>query len=176
MKRFFGVLLFTIIVSLVFFFIGSVFTRPCDGAEITVEVTAEIVRPRLTISDPIPGNMVWSSYPDEVYHMSAREFYTWATEQNAKTRVEWDEWHKTAPPRWLSYGVTDYERHGNSQRTDRGTNGYGYRHRYNTSGRMYGSGYGSGYGSTRTYAKRFLNPDYVSRPLAIINPYCPPAQ
>jgi len=152
MKRFFGILLFTAIVGLAYFYIASAFTQLCDGAEIAVEVTAEIAQPRLTISDPIPGNMIRLSYPDEVYRMSAGEFYAWATEQNAKARAEWDEWYKTAPPRWISYGATDYER---SRR-----------------GRYFG--YNTERGSARYYEKRFLNPDYVSRPLTIINPYCPP--
>jgi len=155
MKRFFGVLLSTIVVGLAFFIVGTAFTQPCNGAEITVEVTAEVAQPKLTISPPIPGNMVRPSYPDEVYRMSAGEFYAWATEQNAKARAEWDEWHKTAPPRWISYGVTDYEQ---SRR-----------------GRYFGTNYEKG--SARSYEKRFLNPDYVARPLTIINPYCqPPAR
>jgi len=152
MKRFFGVLLFTVIVGLVYFIVGNAFTQPCNGAEITVEVTAEVAQPKLTISPPIPGNLVRLSYPDEVCHMSAGEFYAWATEQNAKGRAEWDEWYKTAPPRWISYGATDYEQ--------------------NRRGRYFGSN--TERGSVRHYEKRFLNPDYVARPLTIINPYCPP--
>jgi len=152
MKRFFGVLLFTVIMGLAYFFIASAFTQPCNGAEITVEVTAEVAQPKLTISPPIPGNMVRLSYPDEVYRMTDGEFYAWATEQNVKARAEWDEWYKTAPPRWIGYGVTDYEQ---SRR-----------------GRYFGSN--AERGSVRSYEKRFLNPDYVARPLTIINPYCKP--
>lgn len=152
MKRFFGVLLFTVVIGLAYFFIASAFTQPCKGAEITVEVTAEVVKPQLTISDPIPGHVVRLSYPDEVYHMSDQEFFNWATEQNAKARAEWDEWYKTAPPRWTSYSVTDYEQ---SRR-----------------GRYFGSN--TEQGSACYYEKRFLNPDYVARPLTIINPYCKP--
>jgi hypothetical protein len=140
-------------------FMGTLLALPCNGAE-------------LVISDPIPALPL--KYPPEVYTMTDGEFYTWATEQNAKARAEWDEWYETAEPRWLSYDATDYERHHNRSQKGRGISYYdgntGYEQRFVVAGRSYGTRSGT----TRHYQKRYLNPDYVSRPLTIINPYCRP--
>lgn len=162
MKRFFGFLLFAAIIAAVFGIFMLVATVPCQGAEPS----------RLVISKPFYGQLP-ASYPPEVYDMTDAEFFAWATEQNAKAKAEWDEWYKTAPPRWLSYSVTSHNHHQRGRWADRGVTGYnysGYEQRYNSAGFMYGSTYGS----TRYYEQRFLNPDYVSRPLTIINPYCKP--
>jgi len=107
--------------------------------------------------------------------MTDAEFFLWATDQNDKARAEWEKWRKTAPPRWISYEMTDYKRHYRDSWSGRGITGYnfaGYEHRYTTSGLSHGSKHGS----TRHYTGRFLNPDYYSRPLTIINPYCQPTQ
>ena len=135
MKRFLAVLLFTVVCTVLFFTLGSL----CNGAEPM----------RITISEPLPP----TPYPSEVYSMADAEFFQWATDQNDKARAEWGEWYKTAPRRWISYGVT----------TD-----------YTQSRR--GSYFGTNFerGSIRRFQQRYLNPDYVSRPLTIINPYCRP--
>ena len=136
MKRFLAILLFTVICTALCFTLGSL----CDGAEPA----------RITISEPLPPQP--TSYPSEVYSMTDAEFFKWATDQNIEARTEWEKWYKTAPPRWINYGVIDYKQ---SRR---------------------GSYFGSNYeqGSIRHYGRRFLNPDYASRPLTIINPYCRP--
>jgi inhibitor of cysteine peptidase len=160
MKRFFGFLLFTVILAVAYFTIASVFTQPCEGAE-------------LHISAPLPPQP--KPYPAEVYTMTDAEFFKWATEENTKARAEWEEWAKTAPPRWISYDVTDTEHNFRDSWRGRGITGYnyaGYEHRYMTSGQAYGSRSSS----TRHYTGRYLNPDYYSRPLTIINPYCRPKQ
>lgn len=137
MKRFFGLLLFVAFVALLY----ALIVVPCDAAEPL----------HLTISEPFYGTIP-APLPPSVYDMTPDEFYDWATAQNEKASADWEEWHKTAPPRWIGYGVTDYSR----------------LHR----GRYFGSGTENG--SIRYYEKRFLNPDYYSRPLTIINPYCQP--
>lgn len=145
MNRFLGFLVF--VAFLMLLLIAMLNTLPsCEAAEPL----------HLTISaDPLPP-----PYPPEVYRiprgldfgMSPNEFYAWAVKRNAEERAEWDKWHATAPPRWINYGVTDYKQ---SRR---------------------GSYFGSNneQGSVRHSERRFLNPDYRSRPLTIINPYCQP--
>lgn len=132
------ILLFITVCAILFFARGSL----CDGAEPM----------RITISEPLPQPI---PYPSVVYKMTDAEFFLWATDQNNKARAGWEKWYRTAPPRWISYGVTtDYKQ---SRR---------------------GSYFGSNYeqGSVRHYQQRYLNPNYYSRPLTIINPYCRPTQ
>lgn len=159
MKRFLTILLFTIVCTVLFFALDSL----CNGAEPM----------HITISEPSSPQS--TPYPSVVYKMTDAEFFLWATDQNDKARAEWEEWYKTAPPRWTSCSVTDYKRQYRDSWRGRGITGYnqaGYEHRYTTSGLAHG--FKSGL--TRRYTKRFLNPDYYSRPLTIINPYCRPTQ
>lgn len=140
MKRFFGFLLFTIILTVAYFTIASALTQPCEGAEPAC----------ITISEPLPPQSAF--YPSEVYSITDTEFFKWATDQNVKARIKWEEWYKTAPPHWINYSITDYKQ--------------------NHHGFYFGSNYKQG--SIRHYKRRLLNPDYVSQSLTIINPYCRP--
>lgn len=153
MKRFLCSLLFVAFVVVLY--------APCRAADVAVNVTA-IVKPapHLTVSEPFYGSLASLSYPAEVYLMTPGEFYIWASEQNARARLDWEEWYKTAPPRRVSYGAVDYSRHSDGRYP-------GVHHG--------GTGYSNDSESYRSYERRFLNPDYVSRPLTIINPFCPPA-
>jgi len=124
-------------------------TQRCVGAESC----------RICISAPLPAAKPLS-YPPEVYDMTDEEFFQWATEQNDKERAAWEEWFKTAPPRWISYDAFSTNSwHDGVQPGYRGSRGYGERHT-----------------TTTRYQRQFLNPDYVSRPLTIINPYCKPTK
>lgn len=157
MKRFLAVLLAMVIFAVLFFSIGGI-VSVCTGAEPL----------RLTISEPLP--LPPTPYPSEVYSMTDAEFFKWATDQNDKARAEWDEWYKTAPRRWTSYDGTTIDGHGQSPR---------YRDRMTVTPRGVKSSSASGgryyYHQTRqSFQRRYLNPDYVSRPLTIINPYCRP--
>lgn len=124
-----------------------VVTQHCDGTEPL----------HLTISEPFSG-ILPVPYLPEVYNMTPVEFYKWATNQNAEELAAWEKWYETAPPRWARYDETSTSSgHDGVQPGYRGSRGYGERH------------------STQThYQRRYLNPDYVSRPLTIINPFCPP--
>lgn len=157
MRRFLGFLLFTA-------FIALLYVTACHAACHAGEPA------HLTISEPFHGSLVVPVYPPEVFSMTPREFYAWATQQNAKARADWDEWHKTAPPRWISYDGTTFDGYSN-----------GPRHRSRVTATLYGVESRSTYGgyqhhhyTQQSFQKRFLNPDYVSRPLTIINPYCQP--
>jgi len=108
---------------------------------------------RITISEPV---VFATSYPSEVYSMTDAEFFKWATKQNEQARAESEDWYKNeSQPRWIGYGTaTDYER---SRR-----------------GRYFGTNYEQG--SVHTYEKRYLNPNYTSRLLKIVNPFCRPTE
>lgn len=138
------------LIALIVILLFCVTAQVCTGAEPL----------HATISDPV-------SRPIEVYTMTSAEFFQWATDQNKQAKAEWDKWYKSeSKPRWLSYGfITNFER----SRRGRGSN-YGLSHRQGSY-----FGYSSKRGSSRSYAKRYLNPDYTSRPLMIINPFCLPA-
>lgn len=107
----------------------------------------------ISISEPFSGSLAPPVYPQAVYSMTPDEFYRWATEQNKRAYEDWERWHKTAQPRYLTYGAMDYS--------------------YYHNGHYFGTG--DVRGSERYYEKRFVNPDYQSRPLTIINPFCPPS-
>lgn len=134
MKRFLAILLFTIVCTVLT--LGSL----CNGAE-----------PRVIISAPMLPQLL--PYPSEVYGMTDAEFFQWATDQNGKTRAKWGKWHRTAPPRWIGYGVTI-----SYQQSRRGSY-FGTNHER---------------GSVHRYQRQYLNPGYYSRPLTVINPYCRP--
>lgn len=142
MKRFLTTLLFAVVLAVLFFSIGGIVSLCCSAEPM-----------HITISEPLPPQ--FTPYPSKVYKMTDAEFFLWATDQNDKARAEWEKWHRTAPPRWISYGVTiDYER---SRR---------------------GSYFGTNHerSSVHRYQRRYLNPNYYSQPLTIINPYCRPTQ
>lgn len=143
-------LLYILLIGLIVFFA----MQRCEGAE-----------PKITVSDNIPMPTV---YPPEVYNMTPAEFFKWATDQNEKARIEWDEWFKTAPPRWTTYDEENF----NSWRNEPYS---GYYTRADAYGYRAGS-YGERHYTRTFYRKRYLNPDYVSRPLTIINPFCPPTK
>jgi hypothetical protein len=155
MKRFYlFYLLFILLIGLIVFLA----MQHCEGAE-----------PRITISDNIPMPAV---YPPRVYNMTPAEFFKWATNQNDKALAEWDEWFKTAPPRWRTYDEEKFNGWHNEPYSGSYTraDAYGYRSGF------YGGGYGERHYTRTFYTKRYLNPDYVSRPLTIINPYCKPTR
>jgi len=123
---------------------------------VLVATKSAISDDKIHISQPIP--ITWPlilTYPEEVYSMTDAEFFVWATKQNQKAQADGDAWHKTAAPKWITYGTTT-----EFQRERRG--------------RFFGSN--REWGSYCTYEPRYLNPDYVARPLRIINPYCKPAR
>jgi hypothetical protein len=131
-------------------------TQHCEGDE-----------PKITISANIP---MPTAYPPEVYNMTPAEFFKWATDQNEKARIEWDEWFKTAPPRWTTYDEEEFNGWRNEPYSGYYTRADAYGYRTGS----YGGGYGERHYTRTFYKKRYLNPDYVSRPLTIINPFCPP--
>jgi len=131
------------------FVVGQMLCQHCE-----IDTTVKIVKLAghyISISEPYPTNFP-IPLPLETYYMTPAKYYEWATTQNANSQQEWENWYKTAPPRWINYDVMDY----NQQRE----------------GTFFGDQRENG--SMRIYQKRFLNPDYQTRPRTIFNPYCPP--
>ena len=160
MKRFASILLSVVLFLIAYFAMSFLLDSLCSGAEPA----------RLTISKPLLP--LPTPYPSIVYEMTDAKFFLWATDQNDKARAEWEKWYKTAPPRWISYDGTTIDGYGRSPRCqDRTTvTPYGVKTSSTYGGRYH-------YHQIRQFfQRRYLNPDYVSRPLTIINPYCRPTQ
>lgn len=152
--RFLGVLLFTILFGVALFLIASALTNSCNGAEIQQFTT----------------NYLPAPYPPEVYNMTDEEFFTWANIQNAKALADWNEWYKTAPSRWVDYNKMEVEGYSAAPRYFSRTKATPY----GVETRSISGGVQHQHYTQRNYRQYFLNPGYVSRPLIIINPYCPP--
>ena len=157
MKRFLDYVTFALVVLVCIFACGALTGQYCDGAE-------------LTISEPVSGRMSAPTIPGlpGVYDMTDAEFFAWATHQNAKAKAEWDEWYKTAPPRWISCTVTTVKEHSKGPHYPADWYGTGIQGQQ--------QGFNNFRSIQREYQQFYLNPDYVSRPLTIINPYCRPAR
>lgn len=151
--RRFIVYMFLILLAAFLLSFSPLIVHYCCGAE-------------LTISEPLA--MVPVAYSNATLDMTPEEFFQWATARNLKAKAEWQEWRETAPRRWVHYDETaiDGWHYNPHQRSET--------HTWDVHRTTSSAGQGEAHYRIKQYTKRYLNPEYRSRPLLIINPFCPP--